>query len=358
MRRLVAVAGCLSLAGCATPNTIRPEIARSDAFEEAARELEYAAKVRIAEGQRLEDVAFRLEVANSDLCPTKRARVGADFANADTFEPQIRNVEVRLLNLGYSLQVTHVIPHSPAAEAGVQVGDELVSLNGVAAPGGPKARERLSAQFIEALARNPSRATLVVRRAGQTQTIDLTPVLACDYDVQIADTSQELNAWADGKHIFVTRPMMKLAVTDEELALVVAHELAHNAKGHMNAKMRNSGLAGLGGAALDILAAAGGVNTGGAFTKAAMKAGANYSSPEFEAEADYVGMYFLARAGYQTDGVENFWREMAVEHPQAIFVKTDHPTTPSRFLAIAATNQEIAKKRTAGAAILPNEKTK
>jgi hypothetical protein len=68
-------------------------------------------------------------------------------------------------------------------------------------------------------------------------------------------------------------------------------------------------------------------------------------------------MYYMARAGYPTEGVEDFWRKMAVEAPSFIFIKTDHPTSPDRFLAIAATAEEIDAKHAAGELLTPNQKT-
>lgn len=48
----------------------------------------------------------------------------------------------------------------------------------------------------------------------------------------------DLNAWADGRNIVVTARMMRFAATDDELAFVVAHEMAHNLLGHA-AKLRS-----------------------------------------------------------------------------------------------------------------------
>lgn len=86
------------------------------------------------------------------------------------------------------------------------------------------------------------------------------------------------------------------------------------------------------------------------------KVGAASCSVEFEEEADYVGMYYMERAGYDSDGVADFWRRMAIEHPASIEHRQSHPTTPERFLAIEKTAAEIDTKRAAGAALLPNYK--
>ena len=109
----------------------------------------------------------------------------------------------------------------------------------------------------------------------------------------------------------------------------------------------------LGGMVFDVLAAAGGVNTQGAFTKAAGQAGAKYDAAEFEAEAAYVGLYYMARAGYETKDAANFWRKMAMENPQAIFIKSSHPPTAAWYVALAAAHEEIEKKKADGSPLLP-----
>ena len=54
------------------------------------------------------------------------------------------------------------------------------------------------------------------------------------------------------------------------------------------------------GLVFDILAAVAGVNTGGDFMRIGAEAGAGAFSQDFEAEADYVGVYLMARGGYDT----------------------------------------------------------
>ena len=92
-----------------------------------------------------------------------------------------------------------------------------------------------------------------------------------------------------------------------------------------------------GGLLLDLLVAGLGVNTQGAFTKAAASA----YSQGFEAEADHVGLYIMALAGYEIDDAPNFWRRMAIEHPTGIGYGGLHPTTPERFLGLERGIAEI-----------------
>ncbi|WP_456325224.1 M48 family metalloprotease, partial [Desulfonauticus submarinus] len=68
-------------------------------------------------------------------------------------------------------------------------------------------------------------------------------------------------------------------------------------------------------------------------------------SQEFEAEADYVGCYCAARAGYNVSKAAQLWRRIAATHPSAINLKgTTHPSTAKRFIAIQKTVEEIKQK--------------
>ena len=49
-----------------------------------------------------------------------------------------------------------------------------------------------------------------------------------------------VNAFADGKKIIMTQGIVDYAKDDNELALVIAHELAHNDRGHLDAKKKNT----------------------------------------------------------------------------------------------------------------------
>jgi predicted Zn-dependent protease len=131
----------------------------------------------------------------------------------------------------------------------------------------------------------------------------------------------------------------------------VAHEIAHNTLGHKTKRIGNILL----GSLLDIaVAATTGANTQGAFGRL----GGMAFSKGFEAEADYVGLYVAARAGYEIADAPNFWRRMAVEHPGNIkknFSAT-HPSAPERFTALEETVRQIEKKRQNGELLMPEKK--
>jgi predicted Zn-dependent protease len=245
--------------------------------------------------------------------------------------------------------VDSVVQGSPADKAGIQVGDRIVRVGG-AAPAdlqlGTPGFDEMTKVFNEGTGKP---LPIFVRRRGELLELTSTPVQACDYPVLVQNNSV-LNAFADGSKIVIFSGMMKFASTDEELALVVGHELAHNIRDHISSKRTNAFI----GIALDAVVQ---VLTGynpNLFSQI----GAHANSPEFEAEADYVGLYIIARAGFAIDAAPGFWRRMAVENPDGISHSTTHPATNDRFVALQAAIAEIDAKKAAGAALVPNEKKK
>ena len=131
--------------------------------------------------------------------------------------------------------------------------------------------------------------------------------------------------------------------------MVIAHELAHNIMGHIDKRQQNS----LIGTIIDLAVNSQGFNTQGYFSDLT----GNAYSHAFEAEADYVGMYILARTGMDLDGASYFWRRMAVESPANIDSHTSsHPATAERFLALEQAVTEISQKKESGVPLNPELK--
>jgi predicted Zn-dependent protease len=191
--------------------------------------------------------------------------------------------------------------------------------------------------------------SLVVRRRNAEVSITATPEIVCAYPVALIQ-DDSLNAFADGNAIYITQGMYRFAQADEELQLIIAHELAHNAEGHIDRKRGNALLGGI----VDVVAAAYGVDTGGAFSNATSR----LYSQDFEREADYVGMYMLGRAGVATFEAANFWRRMAAEYPASIrgYYGSTHPASAERWTNIDAAHAEIGRKLEAGSTLLPERR--
>jgi predicted Zn-dependent protease len=174
---------------------------------------------------------------------------------------------------------------------------------------------------------------LDVMRAGDPHTFNMWAVPACQFTVQLIE-SYEINGITDGRRVGVTTGAMRFLRSDDELAWVVAHEIAHNVLNHsQNARLR---------AMLN------------AFVGATMGASAESSTEvprrSFEARADYVGAYIMARAGYDVQAIKQFWHRIerlqsGEENPE---MDRTHPTTAERLAAFEVTLKEIQEKRERG----------
>ncbi len=348
-RLLLAALLPLLMVACAAPVTQRVRIDSGAEVAESNRQQQLAIRSFNDQQKRVWRLTRPLLVANADLCGDV---VAADPGVLLWFGGGI-NKEFRAaaesIGLGLRAEVIAVAPDSPAARAGIRIGDEVRRVNGVNLPL-DRTAPQVWQQAMVAAARQ-GEWSIDLLRGDRDVRLQLETQRGCGYPAYVVD-GNEVNAFADGKAMYITRGMMRFAQDDQELSLVLSHELAHNLMSHISKKKTNAGL----GLVLDLLAAVGGVNTRGAFSNMAASA----YSQEFEAEADYVGVYLLERAGIDTAGAADFWRRMAAEHPANIRNNhsASHPATSRRFIAIEQTVEEIAAKRASGQALKPNMETR
>jgi Zn-dependent protease with chaperone function len=357
----------IACAACTPPATQMGQIAPEQLQEEQLKQQQLVISSEIAAHQRLTNVAYPMLKAAIPICGKWIAtRTGIVALNAYVYSKEYQPA-ARALGYGDTLTVVTVTKGSTADGAGLKVGDKVVGVRGAPAPTGKSAvRDFMKSITPEPATRGdpPLAATateLAVLRAADSTgaarqlTVSIAPDTVCSY-VPVAAKSDVLNAWADGHQITVTTAMMRFAGSDDELAVVVSHELAHNAMRHMDAKKKNATFGAILGAALDVAAATQGVNTGGGFTRSGAEVGASSYSQDFEREADYVGMYILARAGRPYADAPNFWRRMGQESPGSIKYASTHPTSAERFIRLDKTVTEIQAKVASGAPLLPEAK--
>jgi predicted Zn-dependent protease len=182
------------------------------------------------------------------------------------------------------------------------------------------------------------------------------PIDKCLYEFELTKNTKAVNAYANGKKIYVTPAMMNFAKTDEELAVVLGHEYAHNVMDHIKSKKANALIGGVVGFAFDLLAASQGINTSGALSDIGQSAGALSYSQDFEKEADYVGLYVTALSGYAIKDAPNFWRRMSLNDSRAITEASTHPSTPERFVALTKVVSEIRTAQRKKLALMPKIK--
>lgn len=357
----------IACAACTPPATQMGQIAPEQLQAEQLKQQQLVITSEIADHQRLTNVAYPMLKAAIPLCGKWLAtRSGIVAINAYVYEKEYQPA-ARALGYGDTLTIVAVTRGSTADRAGVAIGDKIVGVRGAPAPVGKtavrdfmKSITPVPATRDEILLAGIATELTVLRAADSTGaarqlTVSIAPDTVCSY-VPVAAKSEVLNAWADGRQVVVTSAMMRFAGSDDELAVVVSHELAHDAMRHMDAKKKNATFGAILGAALDVAAASQGVNTGGGFARQGAEAGARTYSQDFEREADYVGMYILARAGRPYADAPNFWRRMGQESPGSIRYASTHPTSAERFIRLDKTVAEIKAKVAAGAPLLPEAK--
>jgi beta-barrel assembly-enhancing protease len=345
---------------CAGTVTHSSAVSKQDLQNEQLQQQKLVIESQWKLQQRLENVALPLLKAAVPLCGEHvAARSGVRFEKALLYDKEYRSA-ARLAGLTDTLSITGVVKGSAAERAGLMVGDQILEFaGGTIAPTSDAPKQiskligsRFSAQDVKKNDPTPWTASYVIRETTLPITVKRDTTLVhltipmdtvCAYNA-VVQKADELNAFADGQTIYVTSAMMRFAADDDELSTVVAHEIGHNAMRHMDAKKRNALLGGLFGAALDIASAAGGVNTGGRYTNEMAALGSQTFSQDFEREADYVGMYILARAGENYKSAANVWRHIATESPGSIKFASTHPTTAERFVSLRQTTEEIDTK--------------
>lgn len=123
--------------------------------------------------------------------------------------------------------------------------------------------------------------------------------------------SDELNAWAmpGGKIAFYSGIIDKLNLTDDEIAAIMGHEIAHALREHARERASEQATTGLvigvGSALL------GGGQTGADLTQMAYHTvfGLKHSR-QHETEADRIGVELAARAGYDPRAAMSLWEKM------------------------------------------------
>ncbi|HEV7990687.1 MAG TPA: M48 family metalloprotease [Gemmatimonadaceae bacterium] len=177
---------------------------------------------------------------------------------------------------------------------------------------------RLALPLLRAAAPLCGRNVGVVAQAKTSADGFASPAAAmCAFTVSV-EPDGAIDAHADDRSIVVTSAMLHF-MNDDELSVVLAHEIAHGVMRHASAAPITF-------------------------------------SQDFESEADYVGLYILAWAGRPIDDAAQLWRRLAGEHPAEITFANSHPTTAERFVRLEQWRSEINRKIASGMDFGPDVK--
>ena len=128
------------------------------------------------------------------------------------------------------------------------------------------------------------------------------------WEVILVD-SRQLNAscMPGGKITFYTGLIEQLKLTDDEIAIVMGHEIAHALLEHARERIAKGQLTSIGAVIIGEL-------LGGGIATSALRTGGNLMTLKFsrddESEADIIGLDLSARAGYDPRAGISLWRKM------------------------------------------------
>ncbi len=306
-RSLLALCSALTLSACAVlPGSLQPGM-----WFRSSSEVMHV---------RLLDIAYPLLTAAAEWCP---------FDQEPTYglllrdQPDDHAVDRPVL-------VAYVHPRLPAAAAGIAVGDVILEVNTAPVSGQPAVQvgrliDRLTKAKIQPL-------QLEFMRDRARRTVALSAIPACHYVMQVLDTAI-INGMSDGRRIGVTRGALQFFASDDEVGWVVAHEIAHNILHHTQNMKFQAMLQRFRSAWGDMIDAPDAIP----------------SRPSLEVQADSVGAYLMARAGYDLDAVRRAWAQLqhleARPGGQKPTLSQTHPPTQERLAAFARTLREIEAKR-------------
>ncbi len=207
----------------------------------------YAQDVRAwqAHDARLMSISWRLARANAPFCHARQSAIGLMLTDYHRFAKPAEVSAALGTTSGVAIEATAV--GSPAERAGLRAGEALLAIGGeaVSVPTGKLPKGKTYADLLHdridaALARTGSVSLRVSGPRTDPRTVTIAGEQVCR--ARFTLISSGAAAMSEGFQIRIAVQLMAEHPSDDEAATMLAHELAHNALGHVaenNAKGRN-----------------------------------------------------------------------------------------------------------------------
>jgi hypothetical protein len=239
---------------------------------------------------RLATIAERLTIANVDLCDQRQPALGMVLHSLRQYRESDWPIVKRVFGFRVPVAVEAVIAGGAAQASGVTANDGVLAIGdqflptSVAEATNPASADRDRALSLVDGAPIGEPLTITIERNKEAARYSVTPHAACRSRFEIV-VGNGYDAQADGTNVQLGERFFE-GMSDEEIAVVVAHELAHNILHHRSR--------------LD----AAGISRGfaGEFGRNARLI------RETEDQADQLSIYLLANAGYDPLAAGRFWR--------------------------------------------------
>ncbi len=200
---------------------------------------------------------------------------------------------------------------------------------------------------------------ILVQREEEKFTLVLYPQhLPAEYAILVNTQDRKINAYAAPGQVILTQRLVNFCLNDDELAVVVGHELAHHALGHL---VRGSSHRQLGKFLGETVTAFSTFSLGRILDwkhfrvdpdvrRVSQDAVESVFSQEDELEADAYGLWYAFQAGYDLDRGATVWERVAAVDEKDPFMTTyfldSHPAPLERLTRI----RKIARYFRAGRA--------
>ena len=325
-----AILTTVQVAGCA-PTT---EVTQADgvAIAQETGTKHEAILEELSHLDLLNRVAWPIRAKNAELCKEHvKESYGLTLIKRETLPKNDRPAWQKVFNSKGRILVLNVVKGSPAWYAGLRRGDTI--LNDY---------------------ENKGYRILEFRRTKHKREVMIKPFPICNFNIEYRE-EDTLNASTDGNNIYITKGLIQFVNNNTELATVIAHELAHNIEWNCIKRAGNY---------FPIIPAT--VRT--ATNKRLLGIIKNFieqlligtvadevrdrlfdidnpsSNKNCESDADYIGLYLMARAGFNTNDAIIFWKRLTGEKPKIIEYAESHPTPAERVTRLVETHGEIQQK--------------
>ena len=272
-------------------------------------------------------VAHLLALRGAPLCNRSYPLTGLQFHHLAEYAPADRPGLIARHALDRGPGVLTVLSGSPGAEAGLIAGDVVLDVNGHALESGAsiaseknrklwRKRTDASEALLEAeLRKGPARLTVL--RQGDEIGVTLGSVAGCPGRVRLA-RAKAVNAYAVGSSVIMTTGLLDFLRNEDELAVVLGHEMSHNILRHPEILDEQ------------------GVPKKGILRSIGKNASRVWKTEE---EADRLGIRLVWHSGYDVNAAIPFWRRFLGRYDWFPQIFRTHPSLPVRE---RITREEIA----------------
>lgn len=404
------------LGSCATPQTDYPRFEVADFNATAMKAQISAIDRRMSQQQRVQDIAWPIFAQNTDLCGDfTRQAYGFSVTNLDGLVEQVDGLsKPQIRALGYDDRpfIMTIADQSPADKMGLRMGERITHINGQDIQGEMKLLTKALSEHHEALSKvhksqkiasqdfaeadtpetgdheteNPTSNAEKLSAEDKTQKAEGLPPLALTLENETgtreinlhaqeicsppisAHPRQIINATAAPWGLTIYAGLLDRLEDDNVVAFIIGHELGHYIGRHAQKQTLNGVKSGyfVWGTGFGILAGVFDTLTAGPLERFAgveNPLGAQASStllkkslgtPDFEREADYLGLYLSYRAGFDISNAEFFFEEISTLAPRATYLESTHPPTAERIEGVKFTRKEIQNKAEQNLPLIPN----